>query len=71
MTRHVLYDEFRKDPAKYMDEVGGNPLYIKRDAGSVVMMLESFTSVGSLKSSETPLVQRGVGRLSAPAEERP
>jgi hypothetical protein len=23
MTRHVPYDEFRKDPAKYMDEAGG------------------------------------------------
>ena len=40
MTRHVLYDEFRRDPAKYMDEVGGNPLYIKRDAGSVVKVSE-------------------------------
>jgi antitoxin YefM len=40
MTRHVPFDEFRKDPAKYMDEVGGNPLYIKRDAGSVVMVSE-------------------------------
>ena len=38
MTRHVPYDEFRKDPAKYMDQVGGNPLYIRRDAGSVVMV---------------------------------
>ena len=40
MTRHVPYDDFRKDPAKYMDEVGGNPLYIERDAGSVVMVSE-------------------------------
>jgi antitoxin YefM len=40
MTRRVLYNEFRKDPAKYMDEAGGNPLYIKRDAGSVVMVSE-------------------------------
>jgi antitoxin YefM len=39
MTRHVPYDEFRKDPAKYMNEVGGDPLYIDRKAaGSVVMV---------------------------------
>ena len=40
MTRHVRYDEFRKDPAKYMDEVGGEPLRIDREAGSVVMISE-------------------------------
>jgi antitoxin YefM len=40
MTRHVPYDEFRKDPAKYMDEVGGEPLRIDRVAGSVVLIAE-------------------------------
>jgi antitoxin YefM len=40
MIRHVPYDEFRKDPAKYMDEVGGEPLRIDREAGSVVMIAE-------------------------------
>jgi antitoxin YefM len=40
MTRHVPYDEFRKDPAKYMDEAGGEPLRIDREAGSVVMIAE-------------------------------
>jgi len=40
MTRHVPYDEFRKDPAKYMDELGAEPLRIDREAGSVVMIAE-------------------------------
>jgi antitoxin YefM len=40
MTRHIPYDEFRKDPAKYMDQVGGEPLCIEREAGSVVMIAE-------------------------------
>ena len=40
MTRTLPYDEFRKDPAKYMDEVGGEPLRIDREAGSVVMISE-------------------------------
>jgi antitoxin YefM len=40
MTRHVPYDEFRKDPAKYMDEVGREPLRIDRKDGSVVMIAE-------------------------------
>lgn len=40
MTRHVPYDEFRKDPAKYMDQVGVEPLRIEREAGSVVMIAE-------------------------------
>jgi antitoxin YefM len=41
MTRDVSYNEFRKNPAKYMDKVsGGGPLHIKRDAGSVVLMSE-------------------------------
>ena len=40
MTRHVPYDEFRKDPAKYMDEVGREPLRIDREAGSVMMIAE-------------------------------
>ena len=38
MTRNVPYDEFRKDPAKYMDEAGGDPLLIERATGSVVMV---------------------------------
>ena len=41
MTRRIPYDEFRKDPAKYMDEVGGEPLRIDREAGSVVMIAEN------------------------------
>ncbi len=40
MARHVPYDEFRKDPAKYMDEVGSEPLHIDREAGSVVMIAD-------------------------------
>jgi PHD/YefM family antitoxin component YafN of YafNO toxin-antitoxin module len=40
MTRHLPYDEFRKDPAKYMDQVGVEPLRIEREAGSVVMIAE-------------------------------
>jgi antitoxin YefM len=40
MTRHVPYEEFRKDPAKYMDEAGGEPLRIDRESGSVVMIAE-------------------------------
>ena len=40
MTRHVPYEEFRKDPAKYMDEAGAEPLRIEREAGSVVMIAE-------------------------------
>ena len=40
MTRHVPYDEFRKDPAKYMDEASGEPLRIDRESGSVVMIAE-------------------------------
>jgi len=40
MTRHVPYDEFRKDPAKYMDEAGAEPLRIDREAGSMVMIAE-------------------------------
>jgi hypothetical protein len=36
MTRHVPYDEFRKDPAKYMDAAGGEPLRIDRESSSVV-----------------------------------
>ena len=40
MTRHVPYDEFRKDPAKYMDEAGGEPLRIDRESESVVMIAE-------------------------------
>jgi antitoxin YefM len=40
MTRHVPYEEFRKDPAKYMDEMGSEPLRIDREAGSVVMIAE-------------------------------
>lgn len=42
MTRHVSDAEFRRDPVKYIDEVTdtGTPLYIKRDAGSVVVMPE-------------------------------
>jgi antitoxin YefM len=42
MTRHVSYAEFRRNLAKYMDEVSGNraSLHIKRDEGSVVMMSE-------------------------------
>ena len=35
MTRHVAVDEFYKNPAKYVDEVGDDPLYI---GGSVVMV---------------------------------
>jgi PHD/YefM family antitoxin component YafN of YafNO toxin-antitoxin module len=40
MTRRVPYDEFCKDPAKYMGEVGAEPLRIDREAGSVVMIVE-------------------------------
>jgi antitoxin YefM len=40
MTRHVPYDDFRKDPATYMDEVGSEPLRIDREVGSVVMIAE-------------------------------
>jgi antitoxin YefM len=40
MTRHVPYDKFRKDPAKYMDQARGEPLRIDREAGSVVMIAE-------------------------------
>jgi len=42
MTRHVSDAEFRKNPAKYIDEVTdtGTPLHIERDAGSVVIMPE-------------------------------
>ena len=42
MTRHVSDAEFRKDPAKYLDEVTdtGSSLHIEREAGSVVMMTE-------------------------------
>ena len=40
MTRHVPFDEFRKDPAKYMDEASGDPLLIERAAGSVVIISE-------------------------------
>jgi antitoxin YefM len=40
MTRHVPYDEFRKDPAKYMDEAGSDPLLIERATGSVVLVSE-------------------------------
>jgi antitoxin YefM len=40
MTRHVPYDEFRKDPAKYMDEAGGEPVRIDRESGSVVIIAE-------------------------------
>jgi antitoxin YefM len=42
MTRHVSFNEFLKNVAKYIDEVSGNraSLHIKRDAGSVVMMSE-------------------------------
>jgi PHD/YefM family antitoxin component YafN of YafNO toxin-antitoxin module len=35
MTRHVAVDDFYKNPAKYVDEVGDDPLYI---GGSVVMV---------------------------------
>ena len=28
MTRHVNVDDFYKNPAKYVDEVGDDPLYI-------------------------------------------
>ena len=35
MTRHVAVDEFYKNPAKYVDEVGDDPLYI---GASVVMV---------------------------------
>jgi len=37
MTRHITYAEFRENPAKYMDEVAGDPVYIECAAGSVVM----------------------------------
>jgi antitoxin YefM len=40
MARRVPYDEFRNDPAKYMDEVGAEPLRIDREGGSVVMITE-------------------------------
>ena len=40
MTRHVPFSEFRKDLAKYMDEVSAGPLHIDRDDGSVVMISE-------------------------------
>jgi antitoxin YefM len=40
MTRHVSYDEFRKDPATYMDQIGREPLRIDREAGSVVMIAQ-------------------------------
>jgi antitoxin YefM len=40
MTRHVPYDEFCKDPAKYMDEAGSEPLRIDRESGSAVMIAE-------------------------------
>ena len=32
LTRHVPYDEFRKEPSKYMDEAGAEPLRIDREA---------------------------------------
>ena len=38
MTRHVPYEEFTKDPAKYMDEAGDGPLYVDRAKGSVVIL---------------------------------
>ena len=28
MTRHIAVDEFYRNPAKYVDEVGDDPLYI-------------------------------------------
>jgi antitoxin YefM len=40
MIRHVPYDEFRKDPAKYMAAAGGAPLRIDRESCSVVMIAE-------------------------------
>lgn len=40
MTRHVPYDEFRNDPAKYMDEASGEPVRIDQESGSVVMIAE-------------------------------
>ncbi len=46
MARHVTYDEFRENPAKYMDEVADDPVCIERGAGSVVMLSqEEFDSL--------------------------
>jgi antitoxin YefM len=57
MTRHVPYDEFSKDPAKYMDEVDGSPLYVERKSGSVVIVsqdeFESLIETARLLGSPT------------------
>jgi antitoxin YefM len=42
MIRHVPYDEFRKNPAKYMDEASGEPVRIDRESGSVVIAEDEF-----------------------------
>jgi antitoxin YefM len=55
MTRHITYAEFRENPAKYMDELAGYPVYIERAAGSVVMLsrqeFESLVETAHLLSS--------------------
>ena len=38
MTRHVPYEEFEKHLPKYMEKVRDNPVHIKRDEGSAVLM---------------------------------
>jgi len=42
MTRHVPYAEFRKNLAKYIDEVAGSraSIHVEGPAGSVVMISE-------------------------------
>lgn len=50
MTRHVSYDEFRKDPAKYLNEAGGDPLYIDREAAGSVVMLAKDKFEGLLET---------------------
>ena len=72
MTRHVPYDEFRKDPAKYMNEVGDDPLLLDREAaGSVVMVskdeFEGLTETLYLLSSPANArdLQEGIAEADA------
>jgi hypothetical protein len=48
MTRHVTSDEFRNDPAKYMDQVGVEPLRVEHESGAVVMIGKQSTFSAAL-----------------------
>jgi prevent-host-death family protein len=59
MTRHVPYSEFRKNPAKYMDEARDSRvvLYIDRAKGPPIVVLSADKYEGLAHMVPAPLLQ--------------